>query len=307
MYASRNKKSQRKTQPSLEHLDMRIAPTAMGAAVALAAELKVEARQVHRWEAALATAQSGSRHQEMLSNRIAHTEARISSQEVRLARIEASTLSSANASSMYRIKGQSPPTSPPPSPTNPEPFAVTGANASPMYRIKGQSPPTSPPPSPTNPEPFAVVPGPVGGSVPTTSGTSASISTGSSGGQSTTTTTTTGSGSTGSTLPSNVSVILADIYNAYEQDPSSFPANLPSTDAGDKVIIQGSNVGIQVQDSNPADFAAMVSSLQSDGMQIQASSAINGTVVGMLPIAELPAVAQLTNAPSVTPLMQPTF
>ena len=95
------------------------------------------------------------------------------------------------------------------------------------------------------------------------------------------------------------------IYNAYEQDPSSFPANLPSTDGALTVNIQGSNVGIQVQDSNPADFAAMVSSLQSDGMQIQASSATNGTVVGMLPIAELPAVAQLTGAPSVTPLFQP--
>jgi hypothetical protein len=102
-------------------------------------------------------------------------------------------------------------------------------------------------------------------------------------------------------------VTLNVIYNAYEQDPSSFPANLPSTDGALKVIIQGSNVGIQVQDSNPADFAAMLSSLQSDGMQIQTSSAAYGMVVGMLPIAELPAVAQLTDAPSVTPLMQPTF
>ena len=30
MYASRNKKTQRKTQPALEYLDVRIAPAAMG-------------------------------------------------------------------------------------------------------------------------------------------------------------------------------------------------------------------------------------------------------------------------------------
>jgi len=299
MYASRQNKPQRNTKPALEHLDMRIAPAAMGAAVALAAELKVEGRQVHRWEAALATAQPGSSHQRMLSNHIARTEAHMNSQDIRLARIDARTLSGAQASPMYIIKGQAP-THYPPSTTQ----------ASPMYIIKGQAP-THYPPSTTTANPFSFNSSAKTVATDPVSGTSASASTTSSGGQSTsaisTGTQASGSGDTGSqsSLPSNASVTLNVIYNAYEQDPSSFPASLPSTDGANLVIIQGSNVGIQVHDSNPANFAAMLSSLQSDGMQIQTSSATYGTVVGMLPIAELPAVAQLSNAPSVTPLMRP--
>ena len=130
MYASRDKKRQRKTQLSLEHLDMRIAPAAMGAAVALAVELKVEARQVHRWEAALGTAQPGSHRQFMLSNRIAHTEARMTSQEARLARIEARTLSGAQPA--YVINGQRPP-SRPPSTTTAQPFYVVEGQPRPHY------------------------------------------------------------------------------------------------------------------------------------------------------------------------------
>ena len=70
-------------------------------------------------------------------------------------------------------------------------------------------------------------------------------------------------------------------------------------------MIQGTNVGIQVHDNNPADFATLVSQLQAAGMQISSSSATYGLVVGMLPIAQLPAVAGLPEVPSVTPMFQP--
>lgn len=89
MSAPQVHKRRRSTCPTLEHLDMRIAPTAMGAAATVAAALKVEGRQVARWEAALATATPGSHHEQVLSNHIARTEHRMSVQEARLARIEA--------------------------------------------------------------------------------------------------------------------------------------------------------------------------------------------------------------------------
>ena len=87
MTATRTQKRRRNTHPTLEHLDMRIAPTAMTAAAAIAAELKVEARHVARWEAALATASPGSHRQQVLMNHIARTEHRMDVQDARLAQI----------------------------------------------------------------------------------------------------------------------------------------------------------------------------------------------------------------------------
>jgi hypothetical protein len=115
----------------------------------------------------------------------------------------------------------------------------------------------------------------------------------------------TASGSTSQPLPPNASVTLDAIYAAFQQDPSDFPANLPTTNEANLVVIQGDNVGIQVHDGNPSDFNTLVTELQNAGMQITTSSATYGVVVGMLPIAELPNVAALPQTPSMTALMQP--
>ena len=117
---------------------------------------------------------------------------------------------------------------------------------------------------------------------------------------------TTTSGST-TTLPANVSQTLNVIYNAFEQDPSAFPTSLPTTNGANLVEIQGTNVGIQVHDGNPADFNTLVSSLQSAGLQITISNAQSGTVAGFLPIAQLPTIAALSDAPSIAPLDQPSL
>jgi hypothetical protein len=108
-------------------------------------------------------------------------------------------------------------------------------------------------------------------------------------------------------LPANASQTLDVIYAAYEQNPSDFPANLPATNGANLVVIQGSDVGIQVHVSNPADFGTLMSDLQNAGMQIQNSSASLGMVVGMVPISQLPAIAGLSEAPSVTPLFRPSM
>jgi len=112
-------------------------------------------------------------------------------------------------------------------------------------------------------------------------------------------------GSTSQPLPPNASVTLDAIYAAFQQDPSDFPANLPTANGADLVVIQGDNVGIQVHDGNPSDFNTLVTELQNAGMQITTSSATYGVVAGLLPIAELPSVAALPQTPSMTALMQP--
>ncbi len=203
-----NRKRQQKTQPTVERLDLRLAPASISMAAVLTASLRVERRQVHHMQVSLQSAQPGSRHEHMLINRIAVEERMITRQQVRLDRIEA-------------------------------PSGGTGGTG-----------------SQTN-------------------------------------------------LPGNVGASLGVIYNAYEQNPAGFPANLPSTDGANLVLIQGSNVGIQVQDGNPADFGTLLTELQSAGMQVTTSSAQYGLIVGMLPISELPTVADLPDAPSVTALMQP--
>ena len=62
MNALRNKRTVRKTQPALERLDLRLAPTSMSVAAGLASALRVEARQLHRLQASLERANPGSRH-----------------------------------------------------------------------------------------------------------------------------------------------------------------------------------------------------------------------------------------------------
>jgi hypothetical protein len=286
MNAPQALKRRRNAQPAVEHLDMRITPTAVTAAAAIAAELKVEAGQVHRWEAALTTTMPGSHRQQVLLNHIARTEHRMDVQDVRLARIQASP--------MFRIKGQ-PPTPPSHNPTINTPYAT------PMFVIKGQ-PPTPPSHNPTINNPYAtaaatpVVASPITTTAPVTVSTGPTTGT-QSGGSSDT--------STPSSLPPNASPTLAAIYDAYTQDPTNFLADIQSMGVAGKVVIQGSNVGIQVHDNNPADFATLVSQLQADGMQIVSSSATYGLVEGMLPIAQLPAVAGLPEVPGVAPMFQP--
>ena len=93
--------------------------------------------------------------------------------------------------------------------------------------------------------------------------------------------------------------LLDTVYEEYED------GDLPTTAQPGQVEIQGTNVGVQLTTSNSSDFAAMLSAAESLGLQVTTSSATYNTVVGFLPIAELPAAAQLTGAPSITPLQSP--
>jgi hypothetical protein len=103
---------------------------------------------------------------------------------------------------------------------------------------------------------------------------------------------------TGGTLPGNVASALAAIYNEYEQNPAAFS---PPTAGPGSVLVEGDQVGIQVQDGNPAEFQTLLTELTQAGMTVSLSSASYGTVIGMLPISDLLAVSQLSQTISITP------
>ncbi len=175
MKSLRYERKPRKTQPGLECLDLRLAPTSISAGAVIGAALKVEARQVGRLQLSLESARPGTRHERVVIKRIAAEERLMSRQDVRLDQI--------------------------------------------LARAGG----------------------------------------------------TTGPGSQTS-LPPNVSQTLDVIYDAYEQDPGGFPADLPATNGANLVVIQGTSVGIQVHDNNPAEFATLLTDLQNAGMQVTIAS-----------------------------------
>ncbi len=105
-------------------------------------------------------------------------------------------------------------------------------------------------------------------------------------------------------LPASVAAALQDLYEEYEGrvGGGSFT---PGESSDRLLVINGTSVGVAIKASSSADFNTLVSQLQSDGMQVSSSSATYGLVDGMLPIANLGTVAQLSGAASVTPMSPP--
>jgi hypothetical protein len=67
----------------------------------------------------------------------------------------------------------------------------------------------------------------------------------------------------------------------------------------------GTDVGIMVKDNNSGDFNTLITELQSDGTQTLESNITYGIIEGMLPIAQLPTIAQLSQTLSVVPMFKP--
>jgi len=107
------------------------------------------------------------------------------------------------------------------------------------------------------------------------------------------------------TLPSNVSVQLQSLYTQYEAYVSSGSSGAFSPTGVNILVINGTNVGIQVNDTNTGNFNTLIAELESDGMQVLDSSSTYGIVEGMLPIAQLPIAAQLSQTLSITPMFNP--
>jgi hypothetical protein len=122
--------------------------------------------------------------------------------------------------------------------------------------------------------------------------------------QSATTSTSSNSGSS-STLPPNLSAQLQSLYTQYESFESSGGSGTFSPTGVNGLVISGTNVGINFQTSDSADFNTLLTQLQSDGLQVTSDSAAYGIIDGMVSIAQLPAVAQISSTASVTPMFQP--
>ena len=206
-----NEKRSRKSQPGMESLDLRIAPTAIPIAAALIAELRVETHQVHRWNRRF----DGPARKQACENPDPARRGRLASDR----------------------------------PSNRRLLASKPERLDPVRWKCRQS-----------------------------------------------------------SLPSNVSPDPGcDLSAAYVQDPGGFPANVPATNSANLVVVEGNSVGIQVHDGNPADFQGLLSELQSDGMQVTISSTQYGTIFGLLPVAQLPAVAALSQMAAIGPEMQPVL
>ncbi len=109
------------------------------------------------------------------------------------------------------------------------------------------------------------------------------------------------------TLPTNVSSQLQSLYQQYETYESSGGSGTFSPTGVNALVINGTNVGINVHTNDSADFNTVLAQLQSDGLQVSQDSATYGLIDGMVSIGQLPAIAQISPALSVTPMFQPTL
>jgi hypothetical protein len=256
----------REELPSLEQLDARIVPAAMHAGAAAAAQV-----------AAGASAQAGAvvsdsargllRREIRLERRIERRERAVERLEAREARLEARYLAR-----HHRLAAAASNQGIPAASVTPATSGLTGPVTPPASPVSGSLPsssdPTGSPTVPANPTTLPASP--------------------------TTPTPVTGP------LPANVAAALDGIYEEYEN------GTLPTTQSGPgQIEIQGSNVGVMMKVNIPDDFATDVADAQALGMQVNATSTSTDIFAGLLPIAELPAVAQLPDAPVIVPIYVP--
>ncbi len=262
----RDRRNRRQASFNLETLDDRLVLSAAAAgAVAGVQEHRIEVK-IARHEAKLDRLEA--RHEAKLATKEATQEAMISQLQARAASL---TSVSINSSGIVTVSASGSTSS-------------TGTSASTSSATVTPTPVT-PTNGSLNPANY----------VPTSPATTTTTGTG-------TTTTTTGSSTTSpGPLPANVSAALQSLYQEYESaGGSSFTPSQPS----DRLLqISGDSVGVDLQMSSSGNFSTFLSQLQSDGLTVSASSATYGQVDGMVPISDLPAIAQV--AASVTPMSPP--
>jgi hypothetical protein len=98
---------------------------------------------------------------------------------------------------------------------------------------------------------------------------------------------------------------LITIYQEYVQYENNGGTGAFVSSMSGVIVIKGTNVGVDLHWNGTGDFNGYVTSLQNLGMQIQATDPTSGIVEGMLPIAQLPTVAGLSQTKSLSPMYIP--
>jgi hypothetical protein len=103
-------------------------------------------------------------------------------------------------------------------------------------------------------------------------------------------------------LPANMSAALRSLYREYE-DQGGGSRFTPSLPGDSPLTIRGSRVAVRIKVAFPSALGAYLGDLRADGLQIIRTLPAYGLAEGMLPIAALPAAAQV--AASVRPAPPP--
>jgi hypothetical protein len=93
-------------------------------------------------------------------------------------------------------------------------------------------------------------------------------------------------------LPANVSAALRSLYREYE-DQVRDSRSTPSLPGDGLLSIRGFRVAVRIKVAFPPALGAYLRDLRADGLQIIRTVPADGLAEGMLPVAKLPAVAQL--------------
>jgi hypothetical protein len=106
-------------------------------------------------------------------------------------------------------------------------------------------------------------------------------------------------------LPANLSAALRSLYREY-QDQGGGSRFTPSLPGGRPLPIRGSRVAVRIKVAFPPALGAYLRALRADGLQIIRTVPAYGLAEGMLPIAALPAAAQLAASvrPAPSPIMR---
>jgi hypothetical protein len=93
-------------------------------------------------------------------------------------------------------------------------------------------------------------------------------------------------------LPASLSAALRSLYRQYE-DQGGGSRFTPSLPGGRPLPIRGSRVAVRIKVAFPPTLGANLRDLRADGLQIIRTVPAYGMAEGVLPLAKLPAVAQV--------------
>ncbi len=107
------------------------------------------------------------------------------------------------------------------------------------------------------------------------------------------------------TLPSNVGAQLQSVYAQYEAFLNAGGKGFFLPTGVNGLVINDTSVGVNIHDSDAATFKTILAELQTDGLQVTDDSAAYGIIDGMLPIGQLPTVANISPTLSISPMLKP--